>query len=37
LRSTPKIPGLELLLGPVLKKVIGDLLKGGIAAAERRA
>jgi uncharacterized protein YndB with AHSA1/START domain len=36
LRSTPKIPGLELLLGPVLKKVIGDLLKGGIAAAERR-
>jgi uncharacterized protein YndB with AHSA1/START domain len=35
LRSTPKIPGLGLLLGPVLKKVIGDLLKGGIAAAER--
>jgi uncharacterized protein YndB with AHSA1/START domain len=37
LQSTPKIPGLELLLGPVLKKVIGDLLTGGIAAAERRA
>ena len=37
LRSTPKIPGLGLLLGPVLKKVIGDLLKGGIAAAERKS
>jgi uncharacterized protein YndB with AHSA1/START domain len=37
LRSTPKIPGLDLLLGPVLKVVIGQLLKGGIAAAERRS
>ncbi len=37
LRSTPTIPGLGLLLGPVLKKVIGDLLKGGIAAAEKRS
>ena len=36
LRSTPKIPGLGLLLGPLLKKVIGDLLKGGIASAERQ-
>jgi uncharacterized protein YndB with AHSA1/START domain len=37
LQSTPKIPGLGLLLGPVLKTVIGQLLKGGIATAERRA
>ena len=28
LRSTPKIPGLDWLLTPVLKKVIGDLFKG---------
>src|SRR3984885_8150114 len=37
LRSTPKISGLGLLLGPVLKKVIGDLFKGAIATAERDA
>ena len=37
LRSTPKIPGLGLLLAPVLKKVIGDLFKGGIAVAERNS
>ncbi len=37
LRSTPKIPGLHLLLAPVLKRVINELLKGGVAAAERRA
>ena len=37
LRSTPKIPGLDWLLTPVLKKVIGDLFKGGIATAERDA
>lgn len=37
LRSTPKIRGLDLLLAPVLKRVINELLKGGIAAAERRA
>jgi hypothetical protein len=35
LQSTPKIPGLNWLLTPVLKKVIGDLFKGAIAAAER--
>jgi uncharacterized protein YndB with AHSA1/START domain len=34
LRSTPKIPGFDWLLSPVLKKVIGELLKGGIKAAE---
>ena len=37
LRSTPKIPGLDWLLTPVLKKVIGDLFKGAIATAERDA
>lgn len=37
LRSTPKIPGLHLLLAPVLKRVINELLKGGVAAAERHA
>lgn len=37
LRSTPTIPGLDLLAGPLLKRVIGELLKGGIAAAERRS
>ena len=35
--STPKIPGLDWLLTPVLKKVIGDLFKGAIATAERDA
>jgi uncharacterized protein YndB with AHSA1/START domain len=34
LRSTPKIPGGDWLLSPVLKRVIGELLKGGIKAAE---
>jgi uncharacterized protein YndB with AHSA1/START domain len=37
LRSTPKIPGLDWLLTPVLKKVIGDLFKGAITAAERNS
>jgi uncharacterized protein YndB with AHSA1/START domain len=37
LRSTPKFPGLGLVLAPLLKRVIGELLKGGVAAAERRA
>ncbi len=37
LRSTPKVPGLDLLLGPLLKVVIGQLLKGGIASAEGRS
>ena len=34
LRSTPKIPGLDWLLSPVLKRVIGELLKGAVNAAE---
>jgi uncharacterized protein YndB with AHSA1/START domain len=34
LRSTPKIPGLDRLLSPVLKRVIGELLKGAVKAAE---
>lgn len=34
LRSTPKIPGADWLLSPVMKRVIGELLKGGIKAAE---
>ena len=37
LRSTPKIPGLNWLLSPVLKRVIGELLKGAVKAAEGRA
>lgn len=37
LRSTLKIPGVDWLMLPVFKKLIGELLKGGIAAAERRA
>ena len=37
LRSTPKIPGLDWLLSPVLKRVIGELFNGGIDAAEGRA
>ncbi|BBZ72839.1 MULTISPECIES: SRPBCC family protein [Mycobacterium] len=37
LRSTLKIPGVERLMLPVFKKVIDELLKGGIAAAERRS
>ena len=37
LRSTPKIPGLDWLLSPVLKRVIGELFNGAINAAEGRA
>ena len=37
LRSTPKIPGVDRLLLPVLKKVNDELFKGGITAAEGRA
>ena len=33
LRSTLKIPGVDRLMLPVFKKVIDELLKGGIAAA----
>jgi uncharacterized protein YndB with AHSA1/START domain len=35
LRSTLKIPGVDRLMLPVFKKVIDELLKGGITAAER--
>jgi uncharacterized protein YndB with AHSA1/START domain len=34
LRSTPKIPGADWLLSPVLKRVIGELLNGAVKAAE---
>jgi uncharacterized protein YndB with AHSA1/START domain len=34
LRSTPKIPGLNPLLSPLLKRIIGELLKGAVKAAE---
>jgi uncharacterized protein YndB with AHSA1/START domain len=37
LQSTPKIPGLNWLLTPVLKRVIGELLNGAVDAAEVRA
>jgi uncharacterized protein YndB with AHSA1/START domain len=37
LRSTPAVPGLGLVLSPLLKKVIGELLNGGVDAAENRA
>jgi len=37
LRSTPKIPGLDRLLSPLLKRVIGELLNGGIKSAEGAA
>ena len=36
LQSTPKIPGLNWLLAPVLKRVIGELLNGAVDAAEGR-
>ncbi|OBI45403.1 SRPBCC family protein [Mycobacterium sp. E796] len=36
LRSTLKIPGVDWLMLPVFKKVIDQLLRGGIATAERR-
>jgi uncharacterized protein YndB with AHSA1/START domain len=34
LRSTPKIPGVDWLLSPLLKRIIGELLKGAVNAAE---
>jgi uncharacterized protein YndB with AHSA1/START domain len=34
LRSTPKIPGSNWLLSAVLHRVIGELLKGAVKAAE---
>lgn len=37
LRATMKIPGVGRLMLPVFKKFIDQLLKGGIAVAERRA
>jgi uncharacterized protein YndB with AHSA1/START domain len=37
LRSTLKIPGVDRLMLPVFTKVIDELLKGGITAAEDRA
>jgi uncharacterized protein YndB with AHSA1/START domain len=37
LRSTPTLPGLDWLFAPVLRKVIGDLFKGAMTAAERGA
>ena len=37
LRSTPKIPGSNWLLSAVLHRVIGELLKGAVNAAERGA
>ena len=37
LRSTPTIPGSNWLLSAVLHRVIGELLKGAVKAAEGRA
>ena len=37
LRSTPTIPGSNWLLSAVLHRVIGELLKGAVNAAERGA
>lgn len=37
LRSTPKISGIDWLLLPVLKRVIGELLKGAVKAAEGKS
>jgi uncharacterized protein YndB with AHSA1/START domain len=37
LRSTPKIPGVGWLLSPLLKRIIGELLKGAVNAAEAGA
>ena len=37
LRATVKIPGVDWLMLPVSKKIIDILLKGGIAAAEKRS
>ena len=36
LRSTLKIPGVDRLMLPAFKKVIDELLRGGITAAERQ-
>ena len=36
LSSTLKVPGVDRFMLPVFKKVIDELLKAGIAAAERR-
>jgi len=36
-RSTPTTPGAGLILGPVPRKAIGDLLNGVIKAAEGRS
>jgi len=37
LRSQPKIPGLDWLFKPVMKRVIGELLNGAVDAAEGHA
>lgn len=37
LRSQPKIPGLDRVFTPVMKRVIGELLNGAVDAAEGRA
>lgn len=37
LRSTPKISGIDWVLLPVLKRVIGELLKGAVKAAEGKS
>lgn len=37
LRATLKIPGIDRMMLPMFKKFIDQLLKGGIAVAERRA
>lgn len=37
LRSTPKIPGIERLLSPLLRRVIGELLNGAVKSAEGAA
>lgn len=37
LTSKPKIPGLDWLLTPVMKRVIGELLNGAVDAAEGHA
>jgi uncharacterized protein YndB with AHSA1/START domain len=37
LRSQPKIPGLDWLFTPVMKRVIGELLNGAVDGAERNS
>jgi uncharacterized protein YndB with AHSA1/START domain len=34
--STPTIPGAAVVMKPILKKAIGDMVKGAAKAAERR-